>query len=416
MPRRPIRRIAALILCTMLWTAPASAQDDPPAAPARGAMPAAPAATVVRAARAALVETASVSGTLVARQEIAVVPEIAGARVLELLADAGDAVAAGDVVARLDPADMRTRVAEAEAASARAGAAVGQARAGLTRAEANAGELRAEADRARRLAEQGSLPAASRDQAVAAADTAAADVEAARAALAAAEADARTAEVQVEAAQLDLARTEVRAPAAGLVLTRDARIGAASGTAPLFTLAERGVVELEAEAIETDLARIEAGQAAAVSLPGGRDARGEVRLVAPVIDPATRLGTVRIALEGGARASVGGFARAVIETGRREAVTLPVAAVLSDAAGDAVAVVRAGADGTGVVERRAVRTGAVSEGRIEIVSGIEAGEIVLARAGAFFRDGDAVTPVEAGAGGPADGAAAAAAVVAEDGR
>lgn len=394
--------VAVLALC-LSWAAGAALAQE-----------AAPAVTVVRAESGPLVETASVSGTLVARQEISVVPEIAGARVVELLADVGDVVEAGAVVARLDPADVRTRIAQAEAASARAEAAVGQAEAGLTRAEANAGELRTEADRSRRLAEQGTLPAATRDQAVAAADTAAADVEAARAALAAAEADLRTSEVQEEAAQLDLSRTEVKAPAGGLVLSRDARVGAASAATPLFTLAQDGVVELEAEAIETDLARIEAGQGAAVELPGGREASGEVRLVAPVIDPATRLGTVRIALGDGPRPSVGGFARAVIETGRREAVTLPVAAVLSDETGDSVAMVRPGEDGTGTVERREVETGAVSGGRIEIVSGVKGGDLVLARAGSFYREGDVVAPVEE-AGGAAPSAPAPA-EVAEDGR
>jgi HlyD family secretion protein len=45
------------------------------------------------------------------------------------------------------------------------------------------------------------------------------------------------------------------------------------------------------------------------------------------------------------------------------------------------------------VARRTVTPGLVWQGQREILSGLEAGETVIARAGAFFRDGDRVRPL-----------------------
>jgi hypothetical protein len=69
-------------------------------------------------------------------------------------------------------------------------------------------------------------------------------------------------------------------------------------------------------------------------------------------------------------------------------LTVPATAVLTDATGDFVQVVSEGR-----VARRGVLTGLHVTGLREIVSGLEEGEVVLARAGSFFRDGDMVRPV-----------------------
>ena len=67
------------------------------------------------------------------------------------------------------------------------------------------------------------------------------------------------------------------------------------------------------------------------------------------------------------------------------ALTVPLSAVLADERGERVQVVR-----NGVVETRPVRAGLVWQDRREILEGLEAGEQVIARAGAFFRTGDPV--------------------------
>ena len=247
----------------------------------------------------------------------------------------------------------------------------------------------------------------------AAATSARAGAEAVRAAITVAEADIRSAKPQLDAVALDLARAEAAAPARAIALSRAARVGStATGAAPLLTLARDGVIELEAQAIETDLGRIAPGYPARVTLPAGK-ATGTVRRVAPAVGAAMRLGAVRVALEPDVpRPPADAFARAVIEVGRAEAGTVPLGAILTGDAGDAVAVALAAPGGTAMTERRAVETGAVTDGRIEILSGLEPGETVLAPAGAFCRDGATPVPLREG---PADGEAPRAEVAAPSG-
>jgi RND family efflux transporter MFP subunit len=182
----------------------------------------------------------------------------------------------------------------------------------------------------------------------------------------------------------------VVAPERGVVIERNARVGAIASAVgdPLFRVIADGEVELEAEVIETMLPRIQAGDPAEVRVAGLGEVAGTVRLVSPEVDPQTRLGTVRISLDRDADLRVGSFARGRILTERREAVTVPATAVLSDEDGAFVQVVLDGA-----IETRPVTTGILAGDDWEITDGLKEGEAVLARAGAFFQSGDRVTPV-----------------------
>jgi hypothetical protein len=121
---------------------------------------------------------------------------------------------------------------------------------------------------------------------------------------------------------------------------------------------------------------------------------GFVRLVPPTVDPVTRLGLVRITPVGNPRLRPGLFASGSIVTEKRQALTVPITAVLTDAAGPYVQVI----DG-GTVARRAVQPGLIWQDRQEVMSGLAEGETVIARAGAFFRDGDKVRAVQPEAAG-----------------
>jgi len=205
------------------------------------------------------------------------------------------------------------------------------------------------------------------------------------------EADVASAEAQLKALRLRLSRTEVVAPAAGLVAARSAEVGAIASSAAgaLFTLIADGEVELEALVLETALPLISAGDPASVNAAGLGTVEGKVRLVSPQVNATTRLGTVRIDLPADPNLRAGSFARAVITVERKRALVLPVAAVLNDETRSFVQVV----DGEGVVRTREVEPGIIDGDRIEIREGLQEGETVLARAGAFFQDGDRVEPV-----------------------
>jgi len=166
------------------------------------------------------------------------------------------------------------------------------------------------------------------------------------------------------------------------------------GAGPLLTIVAGGSLELSAEVIETALADLKPGQGGSMRVAGiERPLVALVRLVSPTVDPVTRLGEVRITPEGDHALRSGLFASGEILTSERQAVTVPITAVLTDADGAYVQVVR-----DGVVARRDVVPGLVDRDRREIAQGLEPGETVIARAGAYFRDGDRVRPVVAGSG------------------
>ncbi|GBD49142.1 efflux RND transporter periplasmic adaptor subunit [Methylopila sp. Yamaguchi] len=364
--------------------------------PSQAADAAAPAAkpisvTVATATRREIAQVEQVTGTLVARDEVLVGAQIDGLRLDEYLVDVGDRVAQGQVLARLDRDMLETQALQNASSIAKAEAAIAQVEAAIAEAEASQVEALASLKRAEQLKGSGNVTGETLQARQTAAQVAAARVRAQGQNLKVAQADKALAEAQGREIALRLARTEVRAPSAGVVASRTARVGQIVGMAgePLFRLVRDGEIELMAEATETRLHSIAAGQPARVTAAGVPEPfEGRVRLVEPTVDATTRLGVVRIALPTDRALRPGLFARGQIETARREGVTVPQSAILYGAEGVLVQVVK-----DGVVAERRVTLGLQDADGVEILEGIAAGEAVVARAGGFLRDGDRVAPV-----------------------
>jgi RND family efflux transporter MFP subunit len=156
----------------------------------------------------------------------------------------------------------------------------------------------------------------------------------------------------------------------------------------MFRILARSEVELDAEVIETDLAKVSAGHKASVNVAGVGDVAGTVRLVSPEVDRQTRLGRVRVFLGDDARLRIGTYARGSISTAKSQGLAVPSAAVIFDTRGAFVQVVQ-----NGRVQTRKVKTGLVAGGLVEVREGLSDGEVIVARAGTFLRDGDAVRTV-----------------------
>ncbi len=236
----------------------------------RGADLLAAAVSVSKAAPMSFIEQAMVTGTLVARDEILVGPEIEGLRIVEVLADEGMRVKKGDILARLVTDTLDAQIAQNDAALAKASAAIAQARSNIAAAEAKQVETKNTLDRGRPLRQSGVISEATQDQRESAAKTAQAQLVSSQDALKLAEAEKR----QVEALRRDLdwrrSRTDVRAPADGVVSRRIARVGgyAAGAADAMFRIIARGEVELDAEVSETVIARMKEGQRATVEVAG----------------------------------------------------------------------------------------------------------------------------------------------------
>lgn len=308
--------------------------------------------------------TLPVSGNVAAWQEASIGSEASGLRVAELLADVGDTVRKGDVLARLASDTVRAELAQAEAS--------------LAEAKALLAEAQANARRAQQLEGTGALSAQAISQFHTAEQTALARVAAGEAAVA--------------AQRLRLQHTEVKAPDAGTISARMATVGAVAGSGQeLFRLIRGGRLEWRAEVPAADLARVKPGQKVAVFTPGGQTVAAQVRKVAPTVDVATRNGLVYVDLlpSAGNELKPGMFARGEFRFEGRQVLTLPASALLLRDGFDVV--MRIGPDQT--VTQTKVQVVGRQADRVAVAD-LPADARVVLRGAAFLTDGDAVKLVE----------------------
>src|SRR3954447_832564 len=186
---------------------------------------------------------------------------------------------------------------------------------------------------------------------------------------------------------------QVQSPVAGIILKVDATIGttASARAAPLFQIIARGEFELLGELPAKHLSKLSAGQTAKISVAGASEVAGRVRSIAATVNGGTQLGQVNIFIGSDARLRVGAFGRGQIVIAQSCNVAIPLSAVLYGQDTAVVAVVR-----NDRVENRQVLVGYLAEGEAEIRQGLAEGDLVVAKAGAFFREGDRVRPFLAG--------------------
>jgi HlyD family secretion protein len=333
------------------------------------AVSAIPTVSVTEVGVSAVPSTVSIIGTIAARYDMPIGVEGDGGRVTAVYVEAGDHVKQGQVLAHLNNSVLEPQVTNLEAA--------------LDQARAEADLAQAEYQRAQAVGSSGALSAEETQRRKSSAVTAASHVKVAAA--------------QLEEAKARLARADVRAPAEGIILTRSVEVGqtAMAGGEALFRLSKDGETELRGQVAEQDLPLLKVGQTVDVRLTGtSKIYQGRIRLLGAVIDPATRLGTAKVALTPDPNLRPGAFARAEVTVSNAERAVLPQTAVLSDDKGSYVLVVNT----QGKVERKSVRvTGMVPSG-VTIAEGISPKDQVVTSAGAFLQEGETVKPVLIAAG------------------
>jgi HlyD family secretion protein len=352
-----------------------------------------PSIRVTRAERRELVETLSVTGTILPREEAVAGTDLNGLTVTALNADEGDMVKKGDVLAVLDRSTLDTQLAQMQASRAQAEANIAQMNAQIGDAEVGVSQAEDALGRAKALQAKGVATEAQLDNARHAFDSANAKLISAQKALAASEAQLGVIDAQQKNVLLQIEKTEVRAPADGLVLARDATLGGivSAGSGPLFRIAIGSEFELAATVAETVLPQLSTGMRAAILLAGSNETiGGKIRRISPEISQQSRLGSIRITLDAGSEVRAGSFARSEVETRRSDAVAVPASAVIFR--GDK-AFLQLVSDGK--IATVPVTLGVRDDGFVEVVSGVEQGQEVVSRAGTFVADGDLVTPVRA---------------------
>ena len=292
------------------------------------------------------------SGQLIPREEAAVGSELSGYRVAKVFVEEGAWVRAGQPLAQLDNTLLRAQIAQQAAVTA---------------------QSEAEAQRVAGMDGQGVL---SQEQI-----------------------ETRRYQAKAQAAALAELRTKdsrmtITAPVAGRVLERTVRPGdVAGGSAPWFRIARDGLVELNAEVNEADLANVRVGQSVAVTIPGGPTVSGVVRLVSPQIDANTHLGRVRVRPPLREDLRAGGLASGTFGASGAVVTAVPEAAIRYDADGASVITI----DADNRARQVKIRTGQRGGGYVQLLEGPPIGARIVQSAAAFTLDGDKVKPIEQGA-------------------
>ena len=308
-----------------------------------------------------LTEYLQVTGTVQpAGGRVSQVRSPANGRLLEVLVRVGDRVRAGQELARLDNRDAAELAAQLAAAKAE-----------LERLRVLLASQSRQAERNRRLSEIGAAPAK--------------DYEQSRTEKEALEGSIRAQESAIAgiAARLDRAGKPISAPLAGIVIKAGAGPGELvdPGT-ELFTVADLSHVWVQAEVYEKDLGKVEIGQPASIRVDTYPDESfsGRVTYVSDALDPQTRTARVRCeAPNPSSRLKLDMFATVQLPTRHsRQALAVPVGAI-QQLDGKNVVFVR---QSPTRFEAREIKTGAVVSGRMEILSGLREGEMVVTM-GAF---------------------------------
>jgi HlyD family secretion protein len=316
-------------------------------------------------------------GTVQARVPVTVSARVSST-VVQVLADVGDAVRQGQLLATLDDRDL----------SARRGVVAGQqealkrntegARAGLVKAQADLDLARSKQRRDAELLAQGYVSAAVLDASNAALGSAAAGVDIARAALAARDADARTLSQEARYSDAVLSNTRIGAPMDAVVVQRLAEIG--STTAPgsaLFKLVDPRSLWVATRVDEAVVGRVRPGQVASIRLRSGEVLPGKVARIARQSDAATRELEVHVAFDTvPERFAIDQEAEVRIDVGEDRGLLVPLAALTRDKTGRQGVLVIA----DGRTRFQPVETGGADDKQVLIRQGLAAGDTVAAKA------------------------------------
>jgi RND family efflux transporter MFP subunit len=296
----------------------------------------------------------------------------------------GDHVREGQLLVTLDTRDLDISSRRAEAAREEVRTAVPEADGAVEGAKANLDLAKVTFGRMQDLFQKTSISNQEFDEA-------SAKLKAAQAAYQMAAArrlqlNSKLAEVDQEVRSTEVTRSyaDVLAPFAGVVISKSVEPGSlALPGAPLFTIEREGTYRLEASVEESRLAAIRIGQPVSVTLDSvDRTLDARVTEIVPAVDAASRAYTVKIDLPSVPAIRSGIFGRASFQLGNRSRLGIPANAVTERGQLQSVLV----AD-SGIARIRLITTGQKMKDRVEVLSGLTAGEKVIFPAPAGLADG-----------------------------
>ncbi|WP_287129206.1 efflux RND transporter periplasmic adaptor subunit [Candidatus Cyanaurora vandensis] len=335
-----------------------------------------------------VLKTMDVSGSVAPWEQLQVGSEVGGLRIAQVPVEEGQRVRRGQVLAVLNSDVLQAQVRQAQARLVNAQAQVRQQQANLKQNQARLIESDANYQSALSLSERGALSDQETRARRTAFESTQAQVDQAQQGIAVAQSVVAESKAAISQYQAQLAQTRILAPDNGWILKKDAYIGniSAVGT-PLFTMARQSRLELNAQVPEADLPRLKVGQRVTVvsDADSSLKASGTIRQVGPAIDTTSRQAVVKIALNGNERLRPGMFVRAQVQVATVNSLTVPAQAVSMRQDAAQVFVLTGNK-----VQVRPVQVGERTGVLVEILSGLKAGERVVAAGGGYLKNGDTV--------------------------
>ncbi len=406
MTRRPMRRLVALaftaaavlgaLLAVGYWPRAERAQQLAAAVEADHEY--LPSVTVAPAEEAPVEWEIELPGDIQAEIETPIFARADG-YIKRRLADIGDRVSTGQLLAEVDSPELEQQIREAEAAVKRAQSVWRQAEAALDQAKANLGLAEITATRWRTLVDKGVLSKQDGDEKQAAYEARKADV-------AAAEANARAAQESISASEATLQRLrelqsfrQVRAPFIGVITARNVDVGtlvsAGSGSSlrEMFRIAQTRTLRVFVNVPQSEALLIRPGLPCMVEVEEhrGRQFPGKVTRTSNAIDITSRTLLTEVGTPNPDGALLPGMYATVRFRLRRQdpMVLIPSAAFRHSDKGPMVAVLGEG----GTVHFAPLRLGRNHGAKIEVLEGLQPGQMVITSLTDEVREGVKVRPV-----------------------
>lgn len=333
-------------------------------------------------------------GTVEARRSYLIGPTSAG-RVLNVLADVGDRVSAGQLLAEMDPVDLQQRSAALQASVQRAASGMAAAEAQVQDAQARHALAAANARRYVELGEKEFISASVVEARMQEQASAAAALKAAQANLSAARQDMSRLKAEREGVARQQQNLRLVAPADGIVISRDAEAGTTvvAGQAVL-SLADPASLWVRTRFDQGRSAGLAEGLAAEIVLRSnpGRVLAGKVARVEPLSDSVTEERIAQVSFEAlPPGQTIGELAEVTLKRGKIEsALVLPNASIRSQGGVAGVWKLEDGAPGFAPV--RLGETGL--DGRVQVLDGIKIGDRVVVYSEKEITQGGRITVVE----------------------
>jgi RND family efflux transporter MFP subunit len=288
----------------------------------------------------------------------------------------GGRVKAGQVLVELDAQEMQAELEAAEAMRAEADAAIVSAKQAIAAAQAQRDLAASTHKRFEELLGKKSVAQQEYDEIEARLRGAEAGLALAHSQQSQAEAKRAQAEAAIAQAKLHLGYAKVSSPVNGVVVSRMADPGAlASPGMPLLEIEQVDGYRLEVAVPESDAGRLRIGEEVRLHLDALGDdgpASGRIGEIVPAVDTGSRTFLAKINLPNDPRLRSGLYGKAFLPGAAREALTVPGSAVVDRGQLRSVFVVE-----DGHIRKRLVTLGEEREGRLEVLSGLEAGDEVV---------------------------------------